>query len=223
MHDSDQLIVFARAPLLGGVKQRLARDIGKAAALAFYQENLQSLLQRLIGGPWELSVSVAGDDQHPVFKGFPTTVQANGDLGQRMKHALQQSGQQRRVIIGSDIPMIERIHIEEAFAALEQHELVFGPATDGGFWAIGCNENVLLQDPSYADFMRGVRWSSEYALADTIASLPLAVQENVAQTSTLSDVDDGPSYDAYLSAAAAGCEDRENPRGNRPGYGSGNT
>ena len=204
--------MFARAPLLGGVKQRLARDIGETAALAFYQQSLQALLQRLNGGPWKLSVSVAGDDRHPVFKGLPTSVQADGDLGQRMKHALQHSGQQRRVIIGSDIPMIERFHIEEAFAALQQHDMVFGPATDGGFWAIGCNEKVFLNDSSYDDFMCGVRWSSEHALTDTIATLPLAMQEHVARISTLSDVDDGPSYEAY-----------QNSRGSRPCNGSGNT
>lgn len=191
----NQLIVFARAPEYGRVKQRLARDIGPDEALRFYRETLTALLRKMNNGAWRLSVSVAnpGDEDHPVFRGVDTTPQITGDLGQRMKAALNQYAGTRRIIIGSDIPSIERAHITDAFNRLSDNDLVFGPAPDGGFWLVGCNEYY----PANADdneFMRNVRWSTGHALADTIASLPAARRQRVARVSTLSDVDDGNSF-----------------------------
>ncbi len=196
LQKNNQLIVFARAPEYGRVKKRLARDIGCEGALQFYRDTLTSLLHRLNDGPWQLSVSVAnpGDEEHPVFKGFDTTAQIAGDLGQRMKAALDQYKGSRRIIIGSDIPMIERAHIEHAFTCLSDHELVFGPAIDGGFWLIGCAEQFSALDTEDDEFMKSVRWSSSHALADTLASLPASTREHVATVNTLSDVDDGESY-----------------------------
>lgn len=202
--NSDQLIVFARAPRLGCVKQRLARDIGAPAALAFYEETLQALLQRLNSGPWKLRVAVAnpGDEDHPVFDSYETAVQQSGDLGSRMKRELDRSTNCRRIIIGSDIPMIEPFHVREAFASLHHQELVFGPATDGGFWLVGCNESYPADDPDHSGFMCDVRWSSEHALADTIATLPEKLKQRVAYVKALPDVDDGRSYQAYLAERA---------------------
>lgn len=193
LQNVNQLIVFARAPVYGRVKQRLAHDIGRDEALRFYRETLKALLHRMNDGPWCLSVSVAnpGDEKHPVFQGVNTIVQPPGDLGQRMKTVLSQHAGCRRIIIGSDIPLIECEHIADAFKRLSDHDLVFGPATDGGFWLVGCSEKYPADDD---EFMSNVRWSSSHALTDTISSLTDARRERVARVATLSDVDDGESF-----------------------------
>ena len=54
--------------------------------------------------------------------------------------------------------------IAEAFALLGRHDLVFGPAADGGFWLVGCRH----RPPDFGE----VRWSSPHALEDTLANLP---------------------------------------------------
>lgn len=193
---TNHLILFARAPVYGAVKQRLAKDIGEQAALEFYRETLSSLIHRLQSGPWELHVSVAtvGDEQHPVFQALPTTVQPEGDLGFRMRSVLSSFNNSNRIIIGSDIPAIETSHLQVAFDSLHNHDMVFGPATDGGFWLVGCAESVPLNNDTA--FMKNVRWSSRDALEDTLATVPAGLQ--VTKVATLSDVDDGDAYQKII-------------------------
>jgi len=94
------------------------------------------------------------------------------------------------VIVGSDIPAIRPAHIEAAFRLLAGHDVVLGPATDGGYWLIGARRRPL----PYGTFA-GVRWSTEHALADTVASLPK--RSRVAFTATLDDVDDAAAYERW--------------------------
>jgi len=197
MQNTNHLTIFARAPVYGQVKQRLARDIGKTAALEFYRETLTALIARLRHGPWKLTVSVAtpGDQYHAVFSGIETAEQPRGDLGVRMKSALDDHTGCHRIIIGSDIPDIEPGHIQRAFALLSNHDLVFGPATDGGFWLIGCSAAQLKFEQQDRAFMNGVRWSGCYALADTLKTL--SPHKRVATACTLSDVDDQRAYQHY--------------------------
>lgn len=197
MQNTNHLIIFARAPVYGRVKQRLARDIGKSAAYEFYHETLTALIARLRHGPWKLTVSVAtpGDQHHEVFNGIETSEQPFGDLGVRMKSVLNNYTGCQRIIIGSDIPGIEAEHVQRAFALLSNNDLVFGPATDGGFWLIGCSATQSKFEQRDKDFMNGVRWSGCHALADTLKTLP--PHKKVATACTLSDVDDLQAYQQY--------------------------
>ena len=85
-------------------------------------------------------------------------------------------------IVGADIPGIRRHHIARAFAALGDHDAVFGPATDGGYWLVGMKRNA----PPPATLFKNVRWSSPSALSDSVAGLPGL---RIAMAATLSDVD----------------------------------
>ena len=75
-------------------------------------------------------------------------------------------------------------HIARAFALLGGHDLVFGPARDGGFWLVGARRGRPLP----RSLFDGVRWSTPTALADTLAGLPRYV--TTALVDTLDDVDD---------------------------------
>ena len=88
------------------------------------------------------------------------------------------------VLIGSDIPAIEPGHIAAAFRRLGTHDLVFGPAVDGGFWLVGARRR-----PRLPMLFARVRWSTSHALADTLAGLPRGV--TVGFVDTLEDIDDG--------------------------------
>ncbi len=189
----NHLVLFARAPRIGKVKTRLASDIGKTAALHFYRRNLLRMQYQLSRGPWTCTVAVAsaGDCHHNAFKGQQVIVQPPGDIGKRMRDTLTTFRSDRCVIVGSDIPYITHEHIRRAFHALNNKDFVFGPATDGGFWLVGRRP---LAQPGHR-FMRNVRWSSRFALEDTLNSLP--PQQQTALIDTLSDVDDGDEYRIY--------------------------
>jgi len=89
------------------------------------------------------------------------------------------------VIVGTDIPDLSAAHVSRAFRALGDHDAVFGPAADGGYWLVG-----LRRSPRVPDAFSSVRWSTEHALSDTLANL---VGLKVAFVETLDDVDDGAS------------------------------
>ncbi|MEJ0070815.1 MAG: DUF2064 domain-containing protein [Pseudomonadota bacterium] len=111
-----------------------------------------------------------------------------------MAGALRRWGPPRAVLIGSDIPAVTRPAIARAFAALGRSRFVFGPAVDGGYWLIGWRRGAW---PLGA--LGRVRWSTEHALADSRASLPVGT--NVALVDRLADLDDGAAYRAWRDAA----------------------
>jgi glycosyltransferase A (GT-A) superfamily protein (DUF2064 family) len=79
-----------------------------------------------------------------------------------MQHAMRPF--RRAVLVGSDIPGLARADIAAAFRALGRAQAVFGPSEDGGYWLVGLGP----RRPS-RPFAR-VRWSTEHALADTLAN-----------------------------------------------------
>lgn len=177
------VVVFARTPRRGRVKRRLARDVGDAAALRFHRLTLESLIRRLATDPrWRTVLAVTqGTWRWP--RGVPRIRQAGGDLGGRMARAIAAIPSGPVLLVGSDIPGIRRAHIARAFRALAGRDVVFGPARDGGFWLVGVRKREVLPR-----LFRGVRWSTQYALADTIANL--ATGRSHALADMLSDVDD---------------------------------
>jgi rSAM/selenodomain-associated transferase 1 len=192
------LIVFAKAPRLGQVKRRLARDVGTLPALRFYRHTLEATLWRLHSGPWRSWLAITPDDADPrasvrLAPGLTILPQGGGDIGARMHRALSAVPPGPAVLIGADIPDVRSHHIEAAFRALGTHDGVFGPAMDGGFWLVGARR----LRPLPRSFMTDVRWSTEHALKDTIASLGRG--RTHALVDTLSDVDDGEAYARLLA------------------------
>jgi uncharacterized protein len=187
-----QLVVFVRAPQLGTGKRRLAQDIGDIAALRFERLMLRRLLHQL--GPdsrWHVRLAVTPDKARRHIGGWhrrvETTDQGKGDLGVRMLRALRTCPPGPVILVGTDIPAIDRRHVAAAFRLLGSHDLVFGPAEDGGFWLVGARHPRQLPH-----LFRRVRWSSPHALADTLAGIPRNI--TVAFAARLADIDDGDSY-----------------------------
>lgn len=187
------LVIFARAPRLGAVKRRLARDIGDVAAWRFYSTVLRRMTDRLGRDPrWDCRLAVTGGPAR-----WPRHVarinQGRGDLGARMDRVMRTLPPGPAVIIGTDIPDIAPRHIAAAFAALGRYEAVFGPADDGGYWLIG-----LRRRPFRPSLIGPVRWSTDHALADTEKLLGPRV--HAARLETLTDVDDAESLARWRAA-----------------------
>lgn len=180
------LIVMVKEPRPGRVKTRLGRGIGMVAASWWFRHAVRATLRRLRDPRWDLVLAVTPDREGLASRVWPDgprrVPQGQGDLGVRMRRLLR--GARGPVcLIGGDIPGIRRRHVARAFAGLGGHDLVFGPASDGGFWLVGARRRAAVPERLFRD----VRWSTRHALSDSIASVPGA---RVALADMLHDVDD---------------------------------
>jgi len=180
------LVIFTRFPRIGTGKRRLAGEIGAVQALRFQRVTLSLMFRRLGGDArWTTWLAVTPDGSGPWPREFGIVRQGKGDLGQRMARVAKVLPPGPVLIVGSDTPGLAADAVARAFRVLDHHDAVFGPAADGGFWAVG-----LRRLPRFVDPFRGVRWSTEHALADTMANLP---ERAVATLETMEDVDDAKS------------------------------
>ena len=181
-----RLVVMVKEPRPGRVKTRLGRDIGMTAAAQWFRHQSLRLIHHLQDPRWELNLAVTPDHAGRITRVWPPHLprlpQGRGDLGRRMARQFHTLPPGPVCVIGADIPGITRRHITCAFAALGDHDAVFGPATDGGYWLVGLKRTS--KPP--ATLFQNVRWSTAHALADSRASLPGA---RLATIATLSDVD----------------------------------
>lgn len=197
------LVIFARTPQAGRVKRRLAREIGALAATRFYRTMLDQTLRTLAADRrWTAWLFVTPDDSldHPVWRGRRCRPQGPGDLGQRMRRPFDTLPAGPVVLVGSDIPAMRPHHIARAFALVSRNDLVFGPASDGGYWLVGAKRLGRLPHSLFA----GVRWSTPHALADTLATIP--ARYSVGFADTLDDIDDAADLVrvAYMAGGQAG-------------------
>ncbi|MFQ5784029.1 MAG: TIGR04282 family arsenosugar biosynthesis glycosyltransferase [Alphaproteobacteria bacterium] len=183
------LVVFVKAPRLGAVKTRLARDIGALAAWRFYRETTARTIRRLGHDPrWRFYIAVAPDRFARRGRFWPSRLarraQGSGDLGARMERVMRDLPPGAVVIVGSDIPELSAPRVAGAFRALESHDAVFGPAPDGGYWLVGASRRGRRRY-----FFHRVRWSTCHALADTLANLGPGTR--IALLEQLADIDTG--------------------------------
>lgn len=104
---------------------------------------------------------------HWVGDGCWCRQQGPGDLGERMDRAFQaafQEGSRATVLIGSDCPGLAPERLAAAFKLLQAHPVVFGPATDGGYYLIGLTQPV-------PELFRGVAWGTGSVLTDSMRIL----------------------------------------------------
>ena len=177
-----RLVIMLKVPVAGRVKTRLGRDIGMTSAAWWFRHQSTETIRRLQSKRWETWLAVAPDTAlhsrcWPAH--LPRMAQGLGDLGARMARILR-SSKGPVVLIGGDIPGVQQGHIAEAFRQLGPHELVFGPATDGGFWLVGKRQRVPH------GLFHNVHWSCPTTLRETQAS---AGASRIGKAATLSDVD----------------------------------
>jgi len=186
------VVVFAREPVLGQVKTRLAAAVGPEGALLFYKAFVADLLAELAQGTWHLQVAVSGDPQGfaKTFSLDPQTcfAQIDGDLGQRMEavftRVLASGDYDRCHIVGSDLPQLPRAEVARAEAALAlgEADLVLGPARDGGYYQISLSRPQAL--------FSEMAWSTPTVLAQTCARANV-LGLRVALLAELFDIDTG--------------------------------
>lgn len=170
-----RLILFARFPVVGKVKTRLIPALGADGAAALHRRlvlrTLRTAHTLCQSRGVELEIRFAGDNanemQHWLGDGWPCRSQCEGDLGQRMAGAYDDSfreGSLATVIIGSDCPSLTPEILWEAFESLRAQPAVFGPATDGGYYLIGLNR-------PRPELFQGIVWGTETVLTRSVEIL----------------------------------------------------
>lgn len=161
------LLIFARNLVYGKVKTRLAATVGHDKAFAIYQRLLEHTADITSELPIDKHVFYSDSvEQNDVWKNkqFLKQVQQGGDLGEKMHNAFAKGfhlGYKELVIIGTDCLELKAPIIEEAFRELKTHDVVLGPAKDGGYYLLGLKqlEPRLFQN---------IEWSTETVLQNTI-------------------------------------------------------
>lgn len=189
---AERLIVFTRVPRAGACKTRLIPALGEHGAAELQRTMLLKTLDwtradsfanhrgfevRYTGGGRAELHAITGGDVEAIPQGA-------GDLGARLSAAANDAfrrGTERVVLVGTDCPRLGREHAARAFLLLFEHDVVVGPARDGGYYLIG------LSSPN-GDLFRGIEWGSDRVLDQTLARARRA-NCTVALLEPLSDVD----------------------------------
>ena len=189
------VLIFQKNEVLGKVKTRLAAGVGEEQALEIYRQLLDKTYLALRDISFSITTYFSEFiPENPIHSAENKLVQLGQDLGERMKNAFAEnfeSGMEKVVLIGTDCPSLEGIHLSQAFEALDQSDLVLGPARDGGYYMIGMKRR--------ADFLfEGITWSTELVLSQTLA----LAAEQCLQTSllpVLEDIDTLEDWERYCS------------------------
>lgn len=195
------LIIFTRNPEPGKVKKRLAADIGEQAALDIYLMLLEHTARVTRDLPFEkvvyYSEAIEKEDcwDNHIFR---KKTQKGTGLGERMENAFRnefEAGYSDIVIIGSDIYELQPEDIQKAFKSLSQHEVVIGPAPDGGYYLLG------LKSLNSAVF-KNKSWSTDSVLQDTLNDLnnkKIKMLEARNDIDFLKDLDGHPELQQYTT------------------------
>ncbi len=158
---AESLILFAKLPLPGRVKTRLAQSLGRENAARLYACFLRDAAETArVLRETRLGVSLVCEwalERGETLADFPLAdwlpgafihrAQTGADIGARMSAALGRclATGDRAVLIGTDFPDLPVEILLDAFMKLEcggESQVVLGPASDGGYYLIGMNRFV---------------------------------------------------------------------------------
>jgi uncharacterized protein len=201
----ERLIIFTRYPRPGTAKTRLIPALGAEGAATLQRQMTEHTLTQVKNLP-AISVEIwFADDrftqglmQDWLGTEWVYQPQSEGDLGDRLIAASQTAfaaGMERVIIIGTDCPGLDSDRITQGFQALQDHDLVLGDATDGGYYLIGLRRSI-------PELFKGINWSTSEVRQQTVA-IANQLKLTVAHLPTLSDIDypeDLPVWQAVLDA-----------------------
>ncbi|MEZ5558416.1 MAG: TIGR04282 family arsenosugar biosynthesis glycosyltransferase [Pseudomonadales bacterium] len=164
-----RLAIFARAPVPGQVKQRLAATMGDQAALSAHVALVEDTLQRLHEVPgattelWLTGAEVARVSDWCRRWRLPLRRQRGSDLGARMSTAIAAAlaGGEPGLVVGCDCPPVTADYVARAIRSLLETDVVLGPALDGGYALVG-----LARDEP--DIFQSIAWGTSKVLEQTL-------------------------------------------------------
>ena len=164
------IVIMVKAPRPGTVKTRLAGSLTPDEAASLAACGVRDVVRAAqFVTPFVLISYAPLDGQSELQELLPGgllwTPQQGADLGARMHSAVSaaaRQGLQPVVILGTDSPTFPWKAVVQAFVLLQTHDVVLGPAEDGGYWCVGLREPQAL-------LFEDIRWSTETVFAQTLA------------------------------------------------------
>ncbi len=172
---SQQLLIFTRFPVPGQTKTRLIPALGEEGAADLQRHLTEHMVQlaqqfKLIH-PIAVTIVYTGGTaaqmQQWLGADLDYSPQRSGNLGDRLEQAFQAAfdqGSNKVIVIGIDCPFITVELLKTAFDALNSHDVVIGPALDGGYYLLGLN----APNPSY---FQNIDWSTAQVYSQTLAKI----------------------------------------------------
>ncbi len=169
---TDRLIIFTRYPEPGKTKTRLIPALGPTGATELHRK----MANRTLGTAKDFSarrtvsieIRYEGGNERLMagWLGGELAIrnQSGGGLGTRMHDSLTDAFEEdahKVVIVGTDCPGMSADILEKAFNQLVEHDLVLGPAEDGGYYLVG------MKTPTPRIFA-GITWGADDVLRKTL-------------------------------------------------------
>jgi rSAM/selenodomain-associated transferase 1 len=169
------IIVFARLPVKGKVKTRLAKDLGIDFAAAFYKVCAEHTFNEILKlektgiTPFLFCSEESEIDEIKNWSNdkFIYYSQQGNDLGERMFKAFNtifDAGYNNIILVGTDAPGITADLMKDALMHLNSYRCVLGPSDDGGYYMIGLNSKLN-------NLFDGIEWSTNIVFKKTIERL----------------------------------------------------
>jgi rSAM/selenodomain-associated transferase 1 len=197
------LVLFGRYPLLGRTKTRLAAALGDRETLLLYEALLADTAWKL--GQVSRCRHVAALAELPAdgplprdplcrdpFEAFFVSGQRGEGFGERLANSMRrgvEDGGGPAVLVGADSPELTVGTLESAFALLDDHDLVMGPAADGGYY-------LVAMARFHPELFEGIAWSTDVVLAQTEA-VAGRLGLRVGRVETLADLDTAADLAAF--------------------------
>ena len=181
-----EIVVMARWPSPGRCKRRLSCDLNHALGLSNSSERATRIQRRLtqhtaavvrgLAGAMEMKpvLAVSGLGPRAATRWGQqlglgqVRLQGRGQLGTRLRRQLMHGHHQHRpcLVIGTDLPELNADDLKQAVEHLERHDLVLGPASDGGYWLLGIGAS-LMRSPQHWPLI-GIPWGGPTVLEATL-------------------------------------------------------
>lgn len=171
------LAVFAKRPIAGQAKTRLAQSTSpewaQAAAQAMLEDSLDRFAAIDLTKPVHRVIVYTPNDAGDYFANLSqgryelTPQKVDSDLGRRLRSFFEWSRQQHysnTIVVGTDSPTLPVQYVTDAIRTLKTHDMVIGPAFDGGFYLLGMTGRRLCS-------FRGISWSTPRVLDELIAQV----------------------------------------------------
>jgi len=197
MLNKSLLLVMTKSPEQGKVKTRMQSRLSQQQcvdlhialtryALFQWAEANIGAIELWVGGNIELCHQQLSLDQH--FPALPVYPQSSGDLGERMLYAVSQhclpsgaSSTQSVILVGTDCPWITEDYLNQAANGLLEHDVVIGPAKDGGYV-------LLAMKNCHIGLFEDIEWGSDRVFSQTMSKVA-TLGLSCLQLEALSDID----------------------------------
>ncbi|MHC1750658.1 MAG: TIGR04282 family arsenosugar biosynthesis glycosyltransferase [Cellulosilyticaceae bacterium] len=143
------IIIFTRVPVAGQTKTRLQTVLTPSLCARLHSAFLQDIHAVCQEVEADAYICFTPSDQKMILEDLLGEInsfeQEGHDLGEKMYQAIEfvlSKGYDKCILIGTDVPEITKLDLDEAFDALSKCDLVLGPSLDGGYYLVGMTKPI---------------------------------------------------------------------------------